>query len=38
VLGLTQGYNNLLYESDKSFAKAEELGFKIWYQGISLIT
>ena len=29
VLGLTQGYNNLLYESDKSFAKAEDLGFKI---------
>jgi transglutaminase-like putative cysteine protease len=29
VLGLAQGYNNLLYESDKSFAKAEELGFKI---------
>jgi len=29
VLGLAQGYNNMLYESDKSFAKAEELGFKI---------
>lgn len=29
VLGLAQGYNNLLYESDKSFAKAEELGFNI---------
>lgn len=29
ILGLAQGYNNLLYESDKSFAKAEELGFKI---------
>jgi hypothetical protein len=29
VLGLAQGYNNLLYESEKSFAKAEELGFKI---------
>jgi transglutaminase-like putative cysteine protease len=29
VLGLAQGYNNLLYESDKSFTKAEELGFKI---------
>jgi tetratricopeptide (TPR) repeat protein len=29
VLGLAQGYNNLLYESDKSFAKAEELGFSI---------
>ena len=29
MLGLAQGYNNLLYESDKSFAKAEELGFKI---------
>jgi transglutaminase-like putative cysteine protease/tetratricopeptide (TPR) repeat protein len=29
VLGLAQGYNNLLYESDKSFAKAEELGFGI---------
>lgn len=29
VLGLAQGYNNLLYESEKSFAKAEELGFKL---------
>ncbi len=29
VLGLAQGYNNLLFESEKSFAKAEELGFKI---------
>jgi len=29
VLGLAQGYNNLLYESEKSFAKAEELGFNI---------
>ena len=29
VLGLAQGYNNLLIDSDKSFAKAEELGFKI---------
>lgn len=27
ILGLAQGYNNLLYESEKSFAKAEELGF-----------
>jgi len=29
LLGLAQGYNNMLYESDKSFAKAEELGFTI---------
>ncbi|MET0357541.1 MAG: tetratricopeptide repeat protein, partial [Cellvibrio sp.] len=29
VLGLAQGYNNLLIESEKSFSKAEELGFKI---------
>jgi len=29
VLGLAQGYNNLLNESEKSFAKAEELGFVI---------
>lgn len=29
VLGLAQGYNNLLYDSEKSFAKAEELGFNI---------
>ncbi len=29
VLGLAQGYNNLLYESEKSFAKAEELGFDL---------
>ena len=29
VLGLAQGYNNQLYESEKSFAKAEALGFKI---------
>ena len=29
LLGLAQGYNNLLYESEKSFTKAEELGFKI---------
>jgi Flp pilus assembly protein TadD len=29
VLGLAQGYTNLLYESEKSFAKAEELGFQI---------
>jgi tetratricopeptide (TPR) repeat protein len=29
VLGLAQGYNNLLYESEKSFAKAEELGFSL---------
>ncbi len=27
ILGLAQGYNNQLYESEKSFAKAEELGF-----------
>lgn len=29
VLGLTQGYNNLLNDSEKSFAKAEGLGFEI---------
>lgn len=29
MLGLAQGYSNLLYESEKSFAKAEELGFQI---------
>ncbi|GGY61971.1 hypothetical protein GCM10011613_01780 [Cellvibrio zantedeschiae] len=29
VLGLAQGYNNLLYDSEKSFAKAEELGFDL---------
>lgn len=29
ILGLAQGYNNLLIESDKSFAKAEELGFNL---------
>jgi len=29
MLGLAQGYNNLLYESEKSFAKAEELGFAL---------
>lgn len=29
ILGLAQGYNNLLNESDKSFAQAEALGFKI---------
>lgn len=29
VLGLAQGYTNLLYESEKSFAKAEELGFNL---------
>lgn len=29
ILGLAQGYNNQLYESEKSFVKAEELGFKI---------
>jgi len=29
VLGLAQGYNNLLYESEKSFAKAEALGFNL---------
>ncbi len=29
VLGLAQGYSNLLYESEKSFVKAEELGFQI---------
>lgn len=29
VLGLAQGYNNLLIDSEKSFSKAEELGFKI---------
>lgn len=29
VLGLAQGYSNLLYESEKSFAKAEELGFSL---------
>jgi len=29
VLGLAQGYSNLLYESEKSFAKAEELGFNL---------
>jgi tetratricopeptide (TPR) repeat protein len=29
LLGLAQGYSNLLYESEKSFAKAEELGFQI---------
>jgi tetratricopeptide (TPR) repeat protein len=28
MLGLAQGYSNLLYESEKSFAKAEELGFE----------
>ena len=29
MLGLTQGYNNQLNDSEKSFARAEELGFKI---------
>ena len=29
ILGLAQGYSNLLYESEKSFAKAEELGYQI---------
>jgi len=29
LLGLAQGYNNLLYESEKSFVKAEELGFAL---------
>ncbi|RYY74213.1 MAG: DUF3857 domain-containing protein [Gammaproteobacteria bacterium] len=29
VLGLAQGYNNRLNDSEKSFAKAEELGYKI---------
>jgi tetratricopeptide (TPR) repeat protein len=29
ILGLAQGYNNLLNESEKSFAKAEDLGFVI---------
>lgn len=29
VLGLAQGYTNSLYDSEKSFAKAEELGFSI---------
>jgi hypothetical protein len=29
ILGLAQGYNNQLYESEKSFAKAEELGFAL---------
>jgi tetratricopeptide (TPR) repeat protein len=29
ILGLTQGYNNQLNDSERSFAKAEELGFKI---------
>jgi tetratricopeptide (TPR) repeat protein len=29
MLGLAQGYSNLLYDSEKSFAKAEELGFQI---------
>ncbi len=29
LLGLAQGYTNKLLESEKSFAKAEELGFKI---------
>lgn len=29
LLGLAQGYSNLLYESEKSFAKAEELGFDL---------
>lgn len=29
MLGLAQGYSNLLYDSEKSFAKAEELGFAL---------
>lgn len=29
VLGLAQGYSNRLYESEKSFARAEELGFAL---------
>ncbi len=29
VLGLAQGYTNQLIDSEKSFAKSEELGFKI---------
>lgn len=29
MLGLAQGYSNLLYDSEKSFAKAEQLGFSL---------